>query len=138
MQLKAIQLYAGTNITSPPQERESDAAISVDDSISAVASDIPSGSGGNRSARIKERLEKALVPVELNVEDVSYQHAGHAAVRGSGDGETHFNLKIVSKEFEGKSLVKRHRLVYDILQEELQTGLHALSIVAKTPSEVGK
>ncbi|XP_039171771.1 sufE-like protein 1, chloroplastic/mitochondrial [Eucalyptus grandis] len=89
---------------------------------------------GSRGQRIRERLEKELSPIELRVEDVSYQHAGHAGVRGS-DGETHFNLRVVSKEFEGKSLVKRHRLIYDLLQEELQSGLHALSIVAKTPAE---
>ncbi|XP_022716651.1 sufE-like protein 1, chloroplastic/mitochondrial [Durio zibethinus] len=90
---------------------------------------------GSRGMRIKEKLERELNPVALEVEDVSYQHAGHAGVRGS-DGETHFNLRIVSKEFEGKSLVKRHRLIYGLLDEELQSGLHALSIVAKTPAEV--
>ncbi|XP_062078991.1 sufE-like protein 1, chloroplastic/mitochondrial [Humulus lupulus] len=100
-----------------------------------IESDSNSGSLGSRGMRIKERLEKELSPVDLEVEDVSYQHAGHAGVRGS-DGETHFNVRIVSKEFEGKSSVKRHRLIYTLLQEELQSGLHALSIVAKTPSEV--
>lgn len=90
---------------------------------------------GSRGKRIKEILERELSPTELEVEDISYQHAGHAGVRGS-DGETHFNLKVVSKEFEGKSLVKRHRLVYGLLQDELQSGLHALSIVAKAPAEV--
>ncbi|XP_010929014.2 sufE-like protein 1, chloroplastic/mitochondrial [Elaeis guineensis] len=93
------------------------------------------GGIGGRRERIRQRLERELSPVELEVEDISYQHAGHAGVRGNGDGETHFNLRVVSKEFEGKSLVKRHRLVYDLLQEELQSGLHALSIDAKTPSE---
>ncbi|KAG2263130.1 hypothetical protein Bca52824_070209 [Brassica carinata] len=93
---------------------------------------------GSRGVRIRERLEKELNPVvELEVEDVSHQHAGHAAVRGSSaDGETHFNLRVVSDAFKGKSLVKRHRMVYDLLQEELESGLHALSIVAKTPAEV--
>ncbi|XP_022752990.1 sufE-like protein 1, chloroplastic/mitochondrial [Durio zibethinus] len=90
---------------------------------------------GNRGMRIKEKLERELSHVSLKVEDVSYKHAGHAGVSGS-DRETHFNLRIVSKEFEGKSLVKRHRLIYGLLDEELQSGLHALSIVAKTPAEV--
>ena len=94
-----------------------------------------SGGLGSRGTRIKEKLERELSPVAIEVEDISYQHVGHAGVRGS-DGETHFNVKVVSKEFEGKSLVKRHRLVYGLLQDELQSGLHALSIVAKTPSEV--
>ncbi|KAL3612925.1 hypothetical protein D5086_003945 [Populus alba] len=90
---------------------------------------------GSRGIRVREKLERELSPVELEVEDISYQHAGHAGVRGS-NGETHFNVKVVSKEFEGKSLVKRHRLIYNLLQEELQSGLHALSIVAKTLDEV--
>ncbi|KAK9209935.1 hypothetical protein WN944_002304 [Citrus x changshan-huyou] len=94
-----------------------------------------SGALGSRGMRIRDKLEKELRPVVLEVEDISYQHAGHAGVGGS-DGETHFNVKIVSKEFEGRSLVKRHRLIYDLLQEELQSGLHALSIVARTPSEI--
>ncbi|KAF8391704.1 hypothetical protein HHK36_024013 [Tetracentron sinense] len=90
---------------------------------------------GSRGERIKETLKRELNPVELEVEDISHQHAGHAGVRGS-NGETHFNVRVVSKEFEGKSLVKRHRIIYELLQEELQRGLHALSIVAKTPLEV--
>ncbi|KAF5949618.1 hypothetical protein HYC85_011611 [Camellia sinensis] len=104
----------------------------IDDSVSNSDAD---GGLGSRGKRIKEKLETELSPTELQVEDVSYQHAGHAGVKGS-DGETHFNVKVVSMEFEGKSLVKRHRLIYGLLQDELQSGLHALSIVAKTPSEV--
>ncbi|CAH8391478.1 unnamed protein product [Eruca vesicaria subsp. sativa] len=101
-------------------------------------SSVENNSGGieNRASRIKEKLEKELEPVELVIEDVSYQHAGHAGMKGRGtDEETHFNVRIVSKGFEGMNLVKRHRLVYDLLREELDSGLHALSIVSKTPSE---
>ncbi|KAJ7951211.1 SufE-like protein chloroplastic-like [Quillaja saponaria] len=97
--------------------------------------DLNSSFLGSRGKRIKEKLEKELNPTELQVEDISNQHAGHTGVKGS-TGETHFYVKVVSKEFEGKSLVKRHRIIYNLLQEELQTGLHALAIVAKTPSEV--
>ncbi|WVZ73863.1 hypothetical protein U9M48_022121, partial [Paspalum notatum var. saurae] len=90
--------------------------------------------GGGRKERMRESLERALSPVELVIEDISNLHNGHAGVAGS-NGETHFNVRVVSKEFEGKSLLKRHRAVYDVLQDELKTGLHALSIDAKTPSE---
>ncbi|RAL41884.1 hypothetical protein DM860_009066 [Cuscuta australis] len=90
----------------------------------------------SRAIRIKTKLSSELKPVLIEVEDVSHQHAGHAAVkdRGSG-GETHFNVKIVSDIFDGQSLVKRHRMVYGLLAGELGSGLHALSIVAKTPKE---
>ncbi|GAB2230369.1 hypothetical protein Drorol1_Dr00014632 [Drosera rotundifolia] len=98
-----------------------------------------SGSGrgfGSRGERIREKLERELKPVELVIEEVSYQHAGHAGVRGRTNEEIHFNVYIVSEAFEGKSWVKRHQMIYSLLQDELQNGLHALSIVAKTPSEV--
>ncbi|KAL6574539.1 SufE-like protein 1, chloroplastic/mitochondrial [Orobanche minor] len=82
---------------------------------------------GNRGSRIKEKLESELNPIALEVKDISYQH--------DGGTETHFNVKVVSEEFEGKSMVKRHRSIYGLLQDELQNnGLQALSIVAKTPS----
>ncbi|KAI4355122.1 hypothetical protein L6164_003926 [Bauhinia variegata] len=111
----------------------------VEHPIAAAIGETESNAGilGSRGRRMKEKLEKELSPVELDIEDISYQHAGHAGAKGS-DGETHFNLKVVSKEFEGKSLIKRHRLIYHLLQDELQSGLHALSIVAKTPSEVNE
>ena len=63
---------------------------------------------GGRGKRVRE---KELEPVEQEVEEVSYQHAGHAGVRGS-DGETHFNVRVVSIEFAGKSLVKRQTYLW--------------------------
>ncbi|XP_022877738.1 sufE-like protein 1, chloroplastic/mitochondrial [Olea europaea var. sylvestris] len=153
MQKKALQLYVesekgGNSINDLAEDNQvgnsdlrlkNDGGIgksNVKESPSALESSVGNGSElGNRGTRIKERLEKELRPIELEVEDISYQHAGHAGVKGS-NGETHFNVKVVSEEFEGKSLVKRHRFIYSLLQDELQNGLHALSIVAKTPSEV--
>lgn len=114
---------------------EIDANLEIENDLK-VNGNTDDGYSGGRSDRIKKKLEKELKLIELEIEDVSHMHAGHAGVRGNSSGETHFNLRIVSNEFEGKSLVKRHRLVYDLLKEELDSGLHALSIVAKTPSEV--
>ncbi|XP_016506239.1 sufE-like protein 1, chloroplastic/mitochondrial [Nicotiana tabacum] len=155
MQKKALQLYVEaekaadlghSESLNASIEASSLGSVNVNGNVESrestdVSGNNVSGGGGDdgvlrsRGMRIKERLEKELRPVELEVEDISYQHAGHAGVRGS-DGETHFNLRVVSKEFEGKSLVKRHRMIYDLLQDELQNGLHALSIVAKMPSEL--
>jgi stress-induced morphogen len=62
-----------------------------------------------------------------------------AGYRGSASysGETHFNLEVVSAEFEGLTSLKRHRLIYQILEEELRSPVHALSLVTKTPQEAG-
>jgi BolA protein len=43
---------------------------------------------------------------------------------------------VVSAEFEGKTAVARHRLIYAALSDELAAGLHALSLVTKTPAEM--
>lgn len=90
----------------------------------------------SRAARMRQKLQSALEASALDIEDVSYQHAGHAAVKDNAN-ETHFNIRVISSKFEGQSLVKRHRMVYDLLTDELNSGLHAISIVAKTPKESG-
>ena len=44
-------------------------------------------------------------------------------------GDTnHFSAEIVSKEFNGKSRIEQHKMVYNALSEELKEDLHALSI----------
>lgn len=130
--LSGMSSQMGTDHSEPKQELNDSSAV---ESLELDTPSKPSLELGSRGERIREKLEKALKPIELELEDISYQHAGHVGVKGS-DGETHFNLKIVSNEFEGKSLVKRHRMIYSLLQDELEGGLHALSIIAKTPSEV--
>ena len=40
----------------------------------------------------------------------------------------HFSAEIVSKEFNGKSRIEQHKMVYTALSEELKEDLHALSI----------
>eukprot|EP00955_Chlamydomonas_euryale_P109018 365900-Chlamydomonas_euryale.AAC.8 len=78
----------------------------------------------------------------MDIVDESSQHAGHAGRmlapgKAGVGGETHFKVSIVSEAFEGMSLIKRHRWVNSLLEEEFGMGLHALSLVTKTPSEAG-
>ncbi|MDH4120243.1 MAG: BolA family transcriptional regulator [Deltaproteobacteria bacterium] len=47
----------------------------------------------------------------------------------------HFSLLVVSPQFEGKSRVERHQLVYRALGDALQGAVHAVSIQALTPGE---
>ena len=50
-------------------------------------------------------------------------------------GESHFRLLIVSDDFTGKSRVARHRIVNDVVRDELRDGVHALAIKALAPGE---
>ena len=85
-----------------------------------------------RLEAIRGRLAEALAPLELQVVDESYKHAGH---EGARDGRGHFAVRIVSAAFEGEPLLARHRRVYDALGALMQTDIHALSLKAIAPSE---
>lgn len=84
---------------------------------------------------IQEKVQTSLKPVSLDIVDESSKHAGHAAMKGLPAGETHFRLSIVSPDFEGLTTIKRHKLVYKALAEELAGPVHALSLKTKAPSE---
>ncbi|NNE62936.1 MAG: BolA family transcriptional regulator [Gammaproteobacteria bacterium] len=52
-------------------------------------------------------------------------------------GEGKYTAEVVSQEFNDLNLIKRHKLVYACVNDEITSGaLHALTIVAKTPEEV--
>jgi BolA protein len=84
---------------------------------------------------IRRKLVDAFRPLEIDVEDESAHHAGHAGARPGG--ETHFRVRVVSPVFAGMSRVARQRKIYEILSEELRAQVHALSIEARTPDEIG-
>ena len=79
---------------------------------------------------IRDRLA-ALMPVTLDLQDESEQHAGHAGHRPGGG--THWQLHIVSEAFRGKSAVARHRMVYEALGDLMHRDIHALRIEASAP-----
>ena len=84
---------------------------------------------------IREKLQAALAPTELVVEDDSHKHAGHAGSRPGG--QTHFSVRVVSEAFAGVSRVERQRRVYAALAELMRpNGIHALALTTLTPAEV--
>ncbi|MGG5887876.1 BolA family protein [Falsiroseomonas sp. HC035] len=90
----------------------------------------------NRATRITARLTERFAPAEVSVTDDSAQHAGHSGARPGG--ETHYSVRLVSPAFAGQSRVARYRAVHAALAEELETGLHALSLRLLTPEEAAR
>ena len=82
---------------------------------------------------MRQKLTAELQPTELVIENVSYQHAGHAG--SPGTGESHFNVAITSETFKGMPKVARFRAVHKILKQEMDGPVHALSLDLKTPDE---
>ncbi len=80
---------------------------------------------------IQQQLEKTLrevfSPHHLEVENESHMHSGPAS-------ESHFRVVIVSEQFEGLPLIKRHRAVNAALQA-LLPQFHALALHTYTPQE---
>ena len=91
-----------------------------------------SGENSTRADRLAARLTRSLVPLKLEVVDDSHLHAGHA---GAADGRGHFTVNIVSEQFTGLPVVRRHRLVYEAVGDMMSTDIHALSIKAFAPGE---
>jgi stress-induced morphogen len=82
-------------------------------------------------ATIETKLGNAFQPVHLEVVNESGMHN---VPKGS---ETHFKVIVVSAAFEGLGLVDRHRKVNDALRDELENGVHALTIRALAPEQWG-
>lgn len=102
-------------------------------SISDVSSE---GSGGRIEQSIKTKLT-LLRPRSLQVINESSKHAGHAGMSDvSQTGETHFRVDVVAECFQGLTPVQRHKMIYTLLAAEMNGGVHALSISAKTPEEL--
>ncbi len=86
-------------------------------------------------AQIEEKITAALAPEHLEVINESHLHAGHQP-GFDGTGESHLRVRIVASAFNGMNRVMRHRKINELLREEMERGLHALAIEAKTPQEV--
>ena len=85
------------------------------------------------ATEIRHRLETALAPTRLELDDQSLSHIGHAG--HDGRGESHFALVIESAAFTGLTRVARQRAVYAALGDLMEQRVHALTIRALAPGE---
>jgi BolA protein len=77
-----------------------------------------------RQARIKTKLA-IFLPTYLKITDESRLHIGHMTHIAN---ETHFRIEISATELQTISKIQQHRMINKVLEEEFDTGLHALSI----------
>lgn len=77
---------------------------------------------------IARKLNSAFNPIFLQVVDRSDLHASRAS-------ESHFMITLASDLFLDEPLLKRHRKIYRILEDEIAGGVYALAIHAYTPEE---
>ncbi|MCP8885372.1 BolA family transcriptional regulator [Devosia sp. XJ19-1] len=75
---------------------------------------------------IHAKLSEKFAPLHLEVIDESASHHGHAGWREGG--ETHFRVRIATRDFDGMSRVAQHRAVMLALDDEMKASVHALAI----------
>ena len=83
----------------------------------------------SRKKRIETILNKNFSPIMLLVRDDSKKHEGHSQVIGNTK-ETHFFIKMVLNNCN-ITKVDLHRKVYNLLDNEFSSGLHALELDLK-------
>jgi acid stress-induced BolA-like protein IbaG/YrbA len=78
--------------------------------------------GGSVLESVRQRLERAF--------------DGTVDVRDLTGTDNHFEVRIVSAAFEGKTPIERHKLVYAPLLDWIEDDtVHALSVRAYTPAQ---
>jgi stress-induced morphogen len=88
----------------------------------------------NREGRIKNILQSKIK--NISHFELINESSLHSVPKGS---ETHFKVIVVSDEFENKTQIEKHKIIYALLKDEMgekkDNKLHALSIIAKSPKE---
>jgi BolA protein len=83
----------------------------------------------SREQQIKQLLQAHFSPQHLKVINESSAH------RVPVNSETHFKVVLVSDFFTNQPRVERHRMVNRLLQNEFESGLHALALHLYTSTE---
>lgn len=79
--------------------------------------------------RIKAKLLAEFAPSHLAVHNESPKHNVPVG------SESHFQVVLVSNQFDGQRLLQRHRAVNQLLAEELAGPVHALALHTYTETE---
>ncbi|OBW92823.1 BolA [Gallibacterium genomosp. 3] len=83
----------------------------------------------SKQQQITDLLQQELSPLYLEIINESHMHS-------SGKGsESHFKIILASERFSGMRAVARHRLIYQLLADQLAAGIHALALHLYTPEE---
>ena len=84
--------------------------------------------------KIEQLLNQKINIHHIDIIDDSHKHRNHKKDTLGG----HFRLLIVSDNFKKMPLIKRHQLIYNILDEMIKTEIHALSMKLLDVEEYNK
>ena len=80
---------------------------------------------------IKNKIKDQINISEIEIIDESAGHANHPGNSGGG----HYKALIISNDFNEKTLVERHQMIYKALGELMTNEIHAFSMKTMTEEE---
>lgn len=75
---------------------------------------------------IYKKLKNFFNPEYLEVINESSLHTGHNS--SPNNGNSHYYIKIKANRFKKITLLDSHKLIYDLLNDEMRDQIHALRI----------
>ena len=81
---------------------------------------------------VQQVIETKLASLDPSHLEVVNESKNHNVPPGS---ESHFKVVLVSSRFEGLRAIQRHRVIHDLLSEELSGPIHALALHLYTDSD---
>lgn len=90
---------------------------------------------------IREKIQKEFPDAaHFEIYNDSFMHVGHAGVAASQNKtESHIRIELVSDVFKGVKLPARHRMIYKVINDDVQKyDIHAIQLKTKTPEEIAK
>ena len=80
---------------------------------------------------IKNKIKDSIDIIKIEIIDESANHENHPGNSGGG----HYRALIISNDFNNKSLIERHQMVYKALGELMTNEIHAFSMKTMTENE---
>ena len=80
---------------------------------------------------IKSKIKDQINISKIEIIDESAGHASHPGNSGGG----HYKALIISNDFNDKTLVERHQMIYKALGELMTNEIHAFSMKTITEEE---
>ena len=80
-----------------------------------------------------------MTPIELKLKLESLAPETRVEVVDLTGTQDHYQAVIISPAFEGKLMIDQHRMVFGLLQAEVDSGeVHALTLKTYTPDQYNK
>ncbi len=82
---------------------------------------------------------RAMNPIQLKARLEGLSQATQVEVVDMTGTEDHYQALIISPAFEGKMMIEQHRMVFKLVQSEVDSGeVHALTLKTYTPEQYVK